>query len=117
MQAAEPPVWQVIKDQISGRTTVKLRYGSNWRVDDTIAIERAASSTFDVDPARPSDASAKGHHIYRIVRPNQEIKAQADVAIQATHVHFHLIIQVEVRVNGALHFTKHWTDTVPRYYL
>ena len=84
---------------------------------DTITIEQVASSTFDVDPARPADASAKGNHLYRIIRPNQDIQAQADLAVQATRTHFHLTIQVEVRVNGAVHFTKHWADTVPRHYL
>jgi hypothetical protein len=116
-EATKPPVWQFTQDQISGRTTVTLFHSNNWRVNDTITIEREASSTFEVDPARPSDASAKGCHLYRIVRPNQEIQSKADLSVQATNTHFHLIIQVEVRVNGALHFTKHWAETVPRHYL
>jgi hypothetical protein len=51
------------------------------------------------------------------VCPNQLTEARADVAVQATTTHFHLTIEVEVRVNGALHFTKHWAESVPRQYL
>jgi putative CocE/NonD family hydrolase len=116
-EAIHPPTWQVTRDQLTGRTTVQLGHSASWRVNDTTVVEREASSTFEVVPSRPSDASAKGWHIYRIVRPNQVTQARADLAVQATTTHFHLTIEVEVRVNGALHFTKHWVDSVPRHYV
>ena len=116
-EAVRPPTWQVTCDQLTGRTTVHLAYRTSWRVNDTTVIERAYSGTFDVAPARPADASAKAQHRYRMLRPNQDTEGCADVAVQATATHFHLTIEVEVRVNGALHFTKHWVESVPRHYL
>ena len=116
-EAVQLPTWQVIRDQLTGRATVHLAYGSSWRVNDTTIVEREASSTFDVTPSRPSGASARGRHLYRIVRPNQMTQARADVAVQAAETHFHVTIEVEVRVNGALHFIRHWTESVPRNHL
>jgi putative CocE/NonD family hydrolase len=116
-ESTQPPTWQVTRDQLTGRTAVYLAHGSSWRVNDATLVEREASSTFDVSPSRPAEASARGRHIYRLVRPNQGIQARADVAVQATVAHLHLTIEVEVRVNGALHFTKHWVESVPRHYL
>lgn len=116
-EAIHPPVWQVIRDQLTGSTTVQLEHGASWRVDDTTVVERQASSTFDVAPARPWDASARGRHVYRIVRPNQVVQGRADLSVQATATHFHLAIEVEVRVNDALHFARHWVESVPRHYV
>jgi putative CocE/NonD family hydrolase len=116
-EATQPPVWQVTRDQFTGRTTVHLAHRAGWRVDDTTVVEQESSSAFDVAPSRPSDASARGCHYYRIIHPNQVTQARADLSVQATATHFHLTIEVEVRVNGALHFTKHWVDSVPRHFL
>jgi hypothetical protein len=71
----------------------------------------------DVNPYDPADASAKARHLFRIVRPNHLIEARADVAVQASATHFHMTIELEVRVNSALHFTKHWIESVPRNHL
>jgi hypothetical protein len=116
-RAVQPPTWQVTRDQFTGRTTVQLAYRTSWRVNDTTLIERSYTGTFDVAPARPADASARARHRYRMLRPNQATEGQADVAVQATATHFHLTIEVEVRVNGALHFTRRWVESVPRHCL
>ena len=116
-EATQPPTWQISRDQLTGRTALHLDHSSSWRVNDTTVIEREASSTFEVAPSRPSEASARGRHFYRIMRPNQQLQARADVGVQATTTHFHLTIEVEVRVNGALHFSKHWVESISRDYL
>ena len=116
-EATRPPTWQIARDQLTGRNTLHLDHSSSWRVNDTTVIEREASSTFEVTPSRPSEASARGRHFYRIKRPNQQLQARADVGVQATTTHFHLTIEVEVRVNGALHFHKHWAESISRDYL
>ena len=115
--ATEPSTWRVTHDQISGRTAVDIEYGASWRVDSTTVLERESSSTFDLDPAHPGGASARGKHFFRIVRPHHWTQARADVAVQGTPTHFDLAIELAVEVNGALHFTKHWAESVPRHYL
>jgi putative CocE/NonD family hydrolase len=116
-EATNPPTWRVIREQLTSRASVDLHFGTTWRVSDTTVIERESSSSFDVSPHRPSDAGARGRHIFRLVHPRRVIEACSDVAVQATPTHFHLAIELEVRVNGALHFTKHWAESVPRHYL
>ena len=115
--ATEPPTWQVTRDQISGRTAVDIRYDWTWRVDDRTVVVREASSTFDLDPARPGHATGRGEHVFRIVRPKHWTQARSDVAVQATPTHFDITIELVVEVNGALHFTRHWAESVPRHYL
>jgi hypothetical protein len=80
-------------------------------------LERESSSTFQVEPHDPAYASARGRHTYRIVRPNHETLSRADVAVQATATHFHITIDLEVRINDAPHFRRHWIESVSRQYL
>jgi hypothetical protein len=115
--AVDPPAWRVVQDQLTGRTKVEIENGARWRVGQTAVIERESTSSFDVDPASPSDASARGKHVYRIVRPNQATEALSSVSVQATATHFHLTIDLTVGVNGGLHFSKHWAESVPRQLL
>ena len=116
-EATDPPTWRVTRDLLANRTSVDLHTGSRWRVSNTTVVERESSSSFDVNPHRPSDAGAQGRHIFRLVRPGSVTESRADVTVQATATHFHLAIELAVRVNGALHFTKHWAESVPRHYL
>jgi putative CocE/NonD family hydrolase len=116
-EATNPPAWRVTRDHLTGRASVDLRFGASWRVSDTTVVERESSSSFDVNPHRPSDAGAEGRHIFRLVHPGRVTESCADVTVQATATHFHLAIELAVRVNGALHFTKHWAESVPRHYL
>jgi hypothetical protein len=115
--APDPPIWRVTRDQLTGRATADLQWGASWRVGDTAVVGRESSSRLDVNPYDPADASAKARHLFRIVRPNHLIEARADVAVQASATHFHITIELEMRVNGALHFTKHWVESVPRDHL
>jgi hypothetical protein len=112
--ATHPPTWKVCRDQLTGRTMVEIRHGAEERVNDTTVVERESWSNLDVNPFRPSDASARGKHVVRIVRPNHVTQSQADVAVQATATHFHIEIGLVVQVNGAQHFTKQWVESVPR---
>jgi hypothetical protein len=116
-EATDPPVWRISRDQLTGRTTVDIQWGTKWRVGATAVVERRSSSRSDVNPYDPSDAGARAEHVFRVSRPNQITEARADVAVQATATHFQVTIEVEVRVNGALHFTKRWAESVPRHYL
>jgi hypothetical protein len=116
-EAVQPPTWTARRDQLTGRTSVDLRYEANWRVGEASVFERESSSTFQVDPAQPSDASARGAHVFRVVRPNHVTESRADLAVQATATHFHLSIDLAVSVNDALHFSRHWAESVPRQLL
>jgi hypothetical protein len=55
--------------------------------------------------------------VFRMVRPNQVTESRANLAVQATATHFHLSIDLVVSVNDALHFSRHWAESVPRQLL
>jgi hypothetical protein len=116
-QVPDPPVWRVSRDHLTGRTSVEIRWATKWRAGATAVLERSYWSRADVNPCDPSDAGIRAEHVFGISRPNHITEARADVAVQATATHFHVTIDLGVRVNGALHFTKRWAESVPRHYL
>jgi len=113
-EAVRPPTWQVTYDLLSGRVAVDIGFRSSWRVYGGAVIERESHSTFTVDPGDPAHASGRGRHMYQVGRPGHVIQARADLAVQSTVSHFHITIDLEVRVNGALHSTRQWVESVPR---
>jgi hypothetical protein len=102
---------------LTGQTTVDLSISSKRRLDETIILERESTSTFYVHPRYPAQAGATGQHIFSINRPQHHIQTRADVDVQATATHFHITIDLEVQVNHRPHFTRRWTESVPRHYL
>jgi hypothetical protein len=102
---------------LSGRTTVEIGLSSSFRPNETTRFERESTSTFQVDPQDPAGANGQARHVFRIVRPNHETQSQANVAVQATAAHFQITIDLEVRLNEALHFFRHWVETIPRQLL
>ena len=77
-------------------------------------IERSWGSVSEVLPSEPATASAHGWHVCRSIRPNQTIESRADTVIRGTAGALHVTIDLVVRVNGAIHATRRWTETVSR---
>jgi hypothetical protein len=115
--AAQPPTWQVIQDVLTGRMTSNIYSKVEYRVDDTTVITRESKVVSQVDPKDPAHASAYGRNVHQIIRPNFVTRASSDLTIQATATHFHLTINLEVRVNEGLHFHKRWVESIPRQLL
>jgi len=113
----DPPSWQVVHDLLSGRSQVRFREGHDERINDTTVVRREYSLVADCHPRDPASASARGRHLSRITRPNSLMEGSSDVLIQATATHFHVTIDLELRVNGALHHFKSWVESVPRVLL
>jgi predicted acyl esterase len=116
-EAADPPLWEVAHDVLSGRSTVRIQDGSDQRIDDTTLVRREYTMTASVDPADPAGASARGRHVSRITRPTVVFEGSSDVSIQASSTHFHVAIDLELRVNETLHHSKRWVESVPRVLL
>jgi hypothetical protein len=45
------------------------------------------------------------------------MQATSDALVQATENHFHITTSLEVQINGVPHYTKQWTESVPRQLL
>ncbi|MDX6591858.1 MAG: uncharacterized protein QOJ13_1054 [Gaiellales bacterium] len=117
---ANPPTWEVVDDVLSGQRRYRIGIGlegggaRSGRVNSTTVIDRQYSFEGHVDPSDPASASARGRHVSTIKRPNWTVSGTSDVMIQATATHFHLIIDLEIAVNGATHATRRWAESVPR---
>jgi uncharacterized protein len=113
----DPPTWEVVQGLLSGRSRVTLREAHEERINDTTVVGREYSLVADCDPHDPASASARGRHRSRITRPSSVVEGSSDVVIQATPTHFHVTVDLEVTVNGTLHHSRSWVESVPRVLL
>jgi putative CocE/NonD family hydrolase len=112
--APEPVTWEVVQDVLTGQSKLFIRSAGDERINNTTVVRRVYSLTAQVDPADPASASAHGRHVSRIRRPNGVVEGSSDVVIQASRTHFHVTIDLEIRLNGALHHHRSWVESVPR---
>ena len=71
-------------------------------------------SRFTVSEENPSDAVLAATSDYVIKRPGSEVEVKANEVTSSDEAAFHHVVEVEVTVNGARHFQKSWSVTVPR---
>jgi uncharacterized protein len=116
-ERAEPPSWQIVHDTLGGRSQVRIHEAEDDRINDTTVVRREYSLVADCHPDDPGSASAHGKHLSRITRPSSVMEGSSDVLIQATATHFDVTIDLELRVNGAIHHSKRWVESVPRVLL
>jgi hypothetical protein len=115
--AVQPPTWQFIHEVLTGRVLFNLYQETNYRVNDTTVNYRTYKETCQLDPKDPAHASVRGLYTLCIARPNHTLQGSSDLLIQATATHFHITIDLDLRVNGSPHFQKRWTESVPRQLL
>lgn len=112
--AVRPPTWQTTIDMLSGRVAVTIGSEGESRLNEHTVMQRRLSVRCEVDPCKPADASAYGQTMLAIVRSNQTIRGTSDVVVQASRTHFHVTINLEVRVNDAPYFSRRWVETIRR---
>ena len=87
---------------------------SRFRTADGTLIERDLGCVCEVDPADPARATARGWHRCRSTRGERSVEARSDLLIESTVTDFHVTIDLVVRVGEAVHFTRRWTESIPR---
>ena len=101
-------------DVLTGRVTSDVRVNVAFRASPDTVIEREFAAVSTVDPSDPAHASAHGWHVNRVIRPNETITGRCDTVIRSTATHFHVTIDLDVRVNDAPHAARRWAVTIPR---
>lgn len=101
-------------NMLNGHVAVTIVNEGESRLNEHTVMQRKLSVRCEVDPRNPAGASAHGQTMLGIVRSNQTIRGTSDVVVQASRTHFHVTINLEVRVNDALHFSKRWVETIRR---
>ena len=113
--SAEPPLQQVIHDQVAGTVTMHNRRATTTVLEGGGGAlwneSRLRATATDADPAQ---ASVAGSHRYRLERPDGTVEVVAESVLRATADAFHLEITLAVTRNGAPYFSRSWTVSEPR---
>ena len=67
-----------------------------------------------VNTQDPADVSGIGKHYRRIVRRDGETVVDSVYSIRSTEEAFHVIIDLNITVNGLLHHQKQWVRSFQR---
>jgi hypothetical protein len=113
-EAIPPPVWAVTEDLLTGRAVARIETSSRFSPVEGTDIERDFGTVCEVDPADPARAIARGWHRCRTTRHGRWTEARADVQIHSDAASLQVTIELVVRVDGELHATRHWDETIPR---
>ncbi len=110
----DPPRWEVVHDALSRRSRVELRDQETERINAATVVTRRHDFVSIVDSDDPASASARGEHTSTIRRPGSVTEATSSVFMQATATHFHVTIDLVVTVDGLLHHSNQWVESVSR---
>ena len=102
---------------LTGRTRITIDLTKTNRVNSSTVVRQELLMVNEVDPGDPAQAKSRGRFVARVERPGQRIEARSDIAIQGTRSTFQIVIDLDVRLNGARHFARRWTESVPRQLL
>jgi putative CocE/NonD family hydrolase len=113
--AANPrPVWTITNDLLTGRAIARIETASRFSPLEGTGIERDFGTVCEVDPTDPAHAVARGWHRCRTTRDGHWTEARADVTIESNPSDFRVTIDLAVHVDGELHATRSWDETIPR---
>lgn len=81
--------------------------------DSTVLADRLC---WDVTASRthPERVAARGRQAYSFSGAGGEIGVEAGMTVTSTRTSFHVLLELNVTANGAPHFQRHWTRTIPR---
>ena len=115
--ATPTPSWAVTRDLLTGRSRTSIHVEAEHRTPDGTRIERDCGCLCEVDPADPARVTARGWHRCRSTHEGRVTEARADVVIASTAEAFDVAIDLEVTVDGAVHATRRWVESIPRQLL
>jgi hypothetical protein len=96
------PVWQIEEDVIKDTVTVKVQGGDTTTLPDGATLlesERIGMTAHQRDPAR---AQLVNEVTYRLQEHGCDTDIRATGTIRATATHFHIDIELQVKLNGQL---------------
>ena len=112
LEKQKPTEYSITRDLVKQTTTVRL--GSESSRDRGEGFQKTVQrSSFTVSSESPADAHLKANCIYIITRPESEIKVEVNELTASNKAAFRHVVEVEVTVNGARHFNKSWSVTIP----
>ena len=102
---AQPKEYSITRDLVNNTTTLRLHV-----VRGTFLID----SRYTVSSENPARATVNAKAVYTVDRPESKIRVESNELTTSNETSFRYVADVEVTVNGARHFNKSWSITVPR---
>lgn len=112
--ATSAPTWKVTHDLLTGLASATIAAVTQHRTPDGTLIDRDCGCVCEVDPADPARVTARGWHACRSTHAGRTTAARADVVVQSSVNAFDVTIDLEVTVDGTVHATRRWTESIPR---
>lgn len=111
------PIWQIEEDVIKQTVTVKVVDGDTTVLPDGTTLleaERIAMTAYHHDPAH---AQLVNEVTYRLQEHGYDVDIHATGTIRTTATHFHIDIELQVKLNGNPFFQKSWLETIARQWV
>ena len=84
------------------------------RVNPATVVQHTWDFTAHVDPDEPASASARGVHTNTVERPSGTVAATSTISIRGAATRLHVTIDLEMRVDDAVHHLRRWSQSIPR---
>jgi hypothetical protein len=108
------PIWQIEEDVIKNTVTVTVQDGDTTTLPDGTTLLEAEHISMTAHQHDPAHAQLINVVTYRLSDQGYETDIHATGTIRATATHFHLDIELQVKLNGNLFFHKSWLETIAR---
>lgn len=110
----EKPTYLTTRDYINKTFTIAAKKLGLEPIDEQTKIRTTDIFDMTIATDNPANSSIKALAEYTILTPQFEIEILSNTTTVGTLTKYHLMVEVEAKVNGARHFNKSWNVTVPR---
>jgi len=111
---AAPQVWRVTRDHLAGTVEMSIAAGGESQVGQQLWFSHADAATAYVCEADPASAGIRSDCRMVTRRAGQTIDVHARGDLSSTADALHLLLDLEVTVNGLPHHRKHWAQSWTR---
>jgi putative CocE/NonD family hydrolase len=111
------PPWRVVWDVLNNRAGIEIEMEGRSRPHPHVELTSETHMRTSVSLIDPADTGATGICRVRRITPDMDIDVTGRMNIRSTVEAFHLIVELNVLVDGQPHFNRRWTKTSPRILL
>lgn len=108
------PEYNFTQDFINGLCTISATKITEEGLDEDTFIKCKDIYSMTIPTNNPSKTSTKALSDYTIIMNELEIQVTTQTILLGNLTTYHLLVEVEGRVNGKLHFNRSWNVSVPR---
>jgi uncharacterized protein len=108
------PDYNFTQDFINGLASISATKITEEGLDEETQIKCRDVYSMTIPTNDPAKTSTKAFSDYTIVMRDMEIEVSTQTLLLGNSTTYHLLVEVEGRVNQKLHFSRSWNISVPR---